>query len=108
MMPAHRVATYDRGVTPDGRPGYMAECLEPACGQATFGGFPSRTEARQALAGHDGQRVDTERAVGLSSTHHPVQLSHPKQEDEVTWSAPLRRAPEPLRAGRSTNHGGPR
>lgn len=46
-MPAHRVATFRRGN------GYAAACEQPNCGALTFGGFPTRTDARNALRDHE-------------------------------------------------------
>jgi hypothetical protein len=49
----HEVVTSERGVAGQGRRGYMAQCVEPECGEITFGGFRTRTDAREALRGHE-------------------------------------------------------
>lgn len=55
VAPRHKVVTVERGTTADGRRGFAARCETEGCGEITFGGFVSRTAARAALAGHDGQ-----------------------------------------------------
>lgn len=45
--PGHRVVTLER------QGGFAARCEHPDCNAITFGGFPTRTAARDALAGHE-------------------------------------------------------
>lgn len=56
----HEVETFERGATPEGHRGFAARCLEPTCGEITFGGFATRTAARLALAGHAAPARKTE------------------------------------------------
>lgn len=51
----HHVVTFARN------DGYAARCEHPHCNVATFGGFPTRTEAREAAARQ--HRADAERAA---------------------------------------------
>ncbi|WP_324650986.1 DUF6907 domain-containing protein [Georgenia sp. H159] len=46
-MTAHRIVTFERGN------GYAAACEHPDCGAVTFGGFPSKADARNTLRGHE-------------------------------------------------------
>lgn len=65
--PAHKLVTSERGRTADGRQGYAARCVAEGCGAITFGGFPSRTAARQALAGHESERPMSDLASRIES-----------------------------------------
>ena len=51
--PRHKVKTIERGRTAAGRIGFAAWCAEPGCDAITFGGFDTRSAARQALDGHE-------------------------------------------------------
>lgn len=57
-MTAHKVVTVERGTDAEGCPGFAARCEAPGCGAITFGGFSSRSAARDALAGHEEAPAD--------------------------------------------------
>lgn len=78
--------------------GYLARCLD--CDAITFGGFPSRTAARAALAGHDLSIADpipddlgsADPIAGVSGTHNSTNEE----------------APGAVRAAAEGNHPAPR
>lgn len=56
-MRGHKVVTVERGTWEDSagrsRQGFAARCEGAGCGAITFGGFESRSAAREALHGHE-------------------------------------------------------
>ncbi|PPF83773.1 hypothetical protein C5E07_09780 [Pseudoclavibacter sp. RFBJ3] len=63
---AHKVQTLERNG------GFMARCLD--CTAITFGGFPTRTAARAALAGHEEQEKTPDVAATTAEGTHPETL----------------------------------